>query len=251
MSPLLSIKNLQVNLDNSRVLFKDLNFEANKNEIISIIGQSGSGKSTLLEIIAGLRNSSSGDVRTNGSLSYLPQNVFLQPWRTTLQSALLPIELQNKLNENNISDAKKLLTTFDLEKELDTLSKNLSGGMRQRVAIVQSIMQNSDILLLDEPFNGIDFELQVDIISFLRKHFKLNNKLVLLITHSLEEAISISDRLLIFSTNKENHFLDIKIDFDENIRNLIDITSASKFNEIKNTIWDNISRQTKADNAKN
>lgn len=180
-----------------------------KGEFVSLIGASGSGKSTLMKIIAGLLTPEDGILRLDGStgsplgrVGYMPQNDLLLPWRTVMENVMLPVELSQKDRATEQEKARKWLKEFGLEQVMGEYPSRLSGGMKQRVAFLRTIMTGSDLLLLDEPFGALDAlrkqEMQIWLLSIWEKL----GKTILFITHDIEEAILLSDRVLVLRDGK-------------------------------------------------
>jgi putative hydroxymethylpyrimidine transport system ATP-binding protein len=177
-----------------------------KGEFVSLIGKSGTGKSTLLKLIAGLFPCEEGNISVNGktpipgSVGYMPQRDLLLPWRTVMENIMLPLEVQNnrKLTKE---DAKEWLKRLGLLRWADALPKQLSGGMRQRVAFVRTLFMGSEVLLLDEPFAALDALTKRDMHNWLLSIWKELDNTILFITHDLEEAILLSDKILLLHTD--------------------------------------------------
>ncbi|MEJ9211623.1 ABC transporter ATP-binding protein [Bacillus smithii] len=180
------------------------NFSAHieKGEFVSLIGKSGTGKSTLLKLIAGLFPCEEGIISVNGktpspgSVGYMPQRDLLLPWRTVMDNIMLPLEVQNKRNLTK-ADAEEWLKRIGLIRWKDALPKQLSGGMRQRVAFLRTLFMGSEVLLLDEPFAALDALTKREMHDWLLSIWKELDNTILFITHDLEEAILLSDKILL------------------------------------------------------
>lgn len=181
----------------------DLAFEISEGEFVSIIGSSGCGKSTLLELFAGITAPDSGSILLSGEditgrsglLGYMPQDDLLFPWLSTRQNALLPARIKH----HDLKDAKakvaELLPVFGLEKHADLLPYQLSGGLKQRVALLRTYMTGSRLLLLDEPFASLDALTRMQMQDWLQEiHIKLRLTIIL-VTHDIREALRLSDRI--------------------------------------------------------
>jgi ABC-type nitrate/sulfonate/bicarbonate transport system ATPase subunit len=179
-----------------------------KGEFVSIIGPSGCGKSTLLEMIAGLLKPTSGDICLNGrsitgkkgTVAYMPQKDVLFPWRTIIENVIVPLEIQGVKKAKAKEEALNLLPIFGLEKFADYYPDKLSGGMRQRANFLRTLLFRKDVMLLDEPFGKLDALTKMQMHKWLLKILEQLNQTVLLVTHDIEEAILLSDRIYVFSS---------------------------------------------------
>ena len=167
----------------------NINIDINEKEFISIVGPSGCGKSTLLSILAGLEKKSDGNISINSDvkLGYMLQNDSLFPWRTVYDNCLLGLEVKNKLNDDTIKNVLSLLKQYGLYEFKDKYPRYLSGGMKQRVALIRTITLNPDILLLDEPFSALDYQTRITLSEDLYNIIKKENKTAIMVTHDLAE----------------------------------------------------------------
>lgn len=179
----------------------DINLDITYKEILAIVGPSGCGKSTLLNILTKLEKPSEGLVRENKKLiiGYMMQNDALLPWLTVRNNALLGLKLKNILTKENINYVDELLKKYDLYDFKDSYPDNLSGGMRQRVALIRTLAIKPNILLLDEPFSKLDIDSRITISDDVFKIIKELNITTILISHDIAEAISLSDRVVVLS----------------------------------------------------
>lgn len=189
---ILEIKNLKkiYHDKNSETLaIDDICLKIKENDFISIVGPSGCGKSTLLSILANLENKSDGEIIKNNDLKigYMLQSDSLFPWRTVLDNCLLGLEINNELTENNKKRVLNLLKAYGLDEFKDKFPRNLSGGMRQRVALIRTLAINPDILLLDEPFSALDYQTRLSLADDVYKIIKKENKTAIMVTHDLAE----------------------------------------------------------------
>lgn len=204
----LIIDNIQQSFETKQVL-ADLSFTVEDGEFVSIIGPSGSGKSTLFSIIGGLLKPTSGEitldghsiVNERGHISYMPQQDTLLPWRTILQNVVLGQELQNKTDERL---AETLLVKAGLQDVVHAYPHQLSGGMKQRASFIRALLSPQKLLLLDEPFSALDEFTRVDMQKWLLSIWEEHRPSILLITHSIEEALLLSDKIVIFSSSPAN-----------------------------------------------
>lgn len=201
---ILTVKNLKkvYHTKNEEILaIKDATFSIKKGEFVSIIGPSGCGKSTVLSILANLIPKSSGEIifSKNIILGYMLQNDSLFSWRNILDNCLLGLEITNKLTPNNKSYVIDLLKKYGLEDFMYKYPNNLSGGMRQRVALIRTLAIKPDILLLDEPLSALDYQSRLAISDDIYKIIKSEGKTAIMVTHDIAEAISMSDRIIVMS----------------------------------------------------
>lgn len=186
---------------------QNINFELEEGEFISLVGPSGCGKTTMLSILSGLITPTEGKVRIDGqapnsrnsSIGYMLQQDYLFPWKTIEENILLGLKLQNQLTDNRISKALKLLKEIGLEGVEKQYPRQLSGGMRQRAALVRTLAINPKILLLDEPFSALDYQTKLKLEDLVFETLKAYRKTAVLVTHDIGEAISMSDRILLFA----------------------------------------------------
>lgn len=201
----LNVRNLEVTYsDASGVVhaLHDLSFSLAVNEFVTLIGPSGSGKSTLLRVLAGLVPPTKGDFQFNEDhdrVGLVFQNANLMPWRQVLENITLPLELVDIPQESIIKRARELITLVGLQGFEGTFPRDLSGGMAQRVALARSLMQDPDMLLLDEPFGSLDALTREYMGDELLHIWQARRKTVLMVTHSISEAIYLSDRVLVLS----------------------------------------------------
>lgn len=181
---------------------KNVNLDIKKGEIIGIIGNSGCGKSTLLSIIAKLDKETSGCIdceKKDYVVGYMMQNDALFPWLTILDNATLGLKIKNIKTKENIEYAKKLLETYGLKDFMHKYPNSLSGGMKQRVALIRTLAIKPDILLLDEPFSRLDLITRLSISDDVYNILKQEQKTTIIISHDIAECISLCDRVAIMS----------------------------------------------------
>jgi putative hydroxymethylpyrimidine transport system ATP-binding protein len=218
---MLHIHQLSYSFLGQKPLFQDISLEVRSGEFVSIIGPSGSGKSTLFKLISGLIEPNQGEIEINGNktssrlgkVGYMPQKDLLLPWRTVLDNVLLPIEVMNENKKQNISEARKWLSRFGLAEFEKAYPHELSGGMKQRIAFLRTILIGKDLLLLDEPFGALDSLTKRKMHIWLLSVWKELQKSVLFITHDLEEAILLSDRIYIIEGDSGMGIKEVKVNF--------------------------------------
>ena len=201
---ILKIENLKKNyhdLESEIPAIDNINIEVFENEWISIVGPSGCGKTSLLSILANLEKASSGKIifKDNIKIGYMLQKDALFPWLTVLDNCLIGLDINNTLTKENKDRVINLLKTYGLEEFINKYPNSLSGGMRQRVALIRTLATNPDILLLDEPFSALDYQSRLILADDIYEIIKKENKTVILVTHDIAEAISLSDRVIVLS----------------------------------------------------
>lgn len=187
---------------------KGVSLSVKRGEFVSIIGPSGSGKSTILEMIAGLLSPTEGEILLNGqsiigkkgNVAYMPQKDVLFPWRTVLENCIIPLEIQGVKRDIAKKEALKLLPIFGLGKFADHYPETLSGGMRQRANLLRTFLFRKELMILDEPFGKLDALTKMQLHEWLINILEQFQQTVLLVTHDIEEAIFLSDRIYVFSS---------------------------------------------------
>ena len=198
-------------------VLKDINLEVNKGEIVALIGPSGSGKSTLLNIISGLLEVSSGEVELYGEIGYMFQHDHLFKWRTVWKNILLGLEIKKDITEEREKYLKGLLEKYGLIDFIDSYPQQLSGGMRQRIALIRTLATKPSLLLLDEPFSALDSQTRIKVSDDIYKMIKDEGVSVVLVTHDIAEAISLADKVVILSHRPASLKKVIEInEFEEN-----------------------------------
>ena len=173
------------------IAIEEFSYSLNESEFIAIVGPSGCGKTTILSILAGLINKTDGEIKIkeNTKVGYMPQQDCLFEWRTILENCLLGLEISKNLNETTQKNVINLLENYGLKDFKNSYPNNLSGGMRQRVALIRTLATNPDILLLDEPFSALDYQTRLAVADDVYKIIKKENKSAIMVTHDLAEAI--------------------------------------------------------------
>lgn len=204
MNELLEIKELSKNyLTKKQVIcaLENIEFSVHEKEFITLVGPSGCGKSTILSIIGGLEDKSGGHVIFNNKITvgYMFQEDTLFPWLNVLDNCLLGLKVQKKINKDNVSYVKYLLNKYGLSEFEKSYPKELSGGMRQRVALIRTLAIKPDILLLDEPFSSLDYQTRINVSDDVYKIIKEEEKTAIMVTHDIGEAISMGDKVIVLS----------------------------------------------------
>lgn len=224
---------------------KNINFKVYKGEILSIIGPSGCGKSTLLSIIAGLEKKSSGNLYIDGEkllgispkIGYMLQKDSLLEWRSIYKNVLFGLEIRKQLTKENIAYVEELLKKYNLYEFKDKYPSQLSGGMRQRVALIRTLAIKPKILLLDEAFSALDYQTRIMVTQDIYRILKNENITTVMVTHDISEGISMSDRIVVLSgrpaTVKNIH----KIEFNIENRNPLNARETPEFSKYFDSIW--------------
>lgn len=202
MKKVLEVKNIckTYQAENGEIeALKNINFDINEGEYISIIGPSGCGKSTLLSIIAGLESKTAGEIDIKGKIGYMLQKDNLLEWRTIYKNVLLGLEIQKSLTPENKNYVEELLKKYGLYEFKDKYPKQLSGGMRQRVALIRTLAIRPKVLLLDEAFSALDYQTRLMVTEDIYKILKNENITALMVTHDISEGIFQSRQQVIFA----------------------------------------------------
>ena len=248
MSKILEVKNISKKYQGEEseiIALNDVNFEIEEGEFVSIIGPSGCGKSTLLSIIAGLEEKTNGEVyienekidNISAKVGYMLQRDCLMEWRNILNNTLFGVEIKKQKNRRSIEYVENLLKKYDLYDFKDKYPSELSGGMRQRVALIRTLTTNPKILLLDEAFSALDYQTRIMVTNDIYRILRKEKITVLMVTHDISEAISMSDRVIVLTkrpgTIKNIH----KINFEIENRTPLNCRESPKFSKYFNTLW--------------
>ena len=221
MKNILDIKNLSYSFGSNPIL-KDINIHVNENEMVAIVGSSGVGKSTLFNLIAGVLKKQVGEITINGSddyigkVAYMLQKDLLFEHKTIINNVILPLIIAKVDKKEALEEGNKILKQFNLDKYANKYPQQLSGGMRQRVALIRTYMFKRNIFLLDEAFSALDAITKKELHKWyldLKKEFNLTT---LLITHDIEEAVFLSDRIYILGNKPGEIIGEIEIEINPN-----------------------------------
>ena len=185
---------------NEILALEDVSFKVKNKEFVSIIGPSGCGKSTILGILSFLVPKSGGTVKfykDKPVIGYMLQTDALFPWKSVYENCLLGLKIRKEETKENVLRVEKLLKKYDLWEFKDNYPDSLSGGMRQRVALIRTLAINPDILFLDEPFSKLDYQTRLALSNDIYNIIKKEGKTAIMVTHDIAEAISMSDRIII------------------------------------------------------
>lgn len=226
----LELKDIYFSYEDSKSLIENISFSLEKNEFLSIVGSSGCGKSTIIKLIAGIEKAVKGTI-SGKKTGYMPQKDLLLPWRTVLENIILPYEINRKNKKEAVKKAVGYLKKVDLEDYKDKLPQELSGGMKQRVSFLRTLLTDGDILLLDEPFSALDAITKEYLQKWLLETLKKFDKSVIFITHDINEALFLSDRILVCKDKPLTTFDEFIVPKDKE-------KAEHKLKEIKNRILD-------------
>jgi NitT/TauT family transport system ATP-binding protein len=238
-------------LEGETEALRGISLSVKAGEFVSIIGQSGCGKSTLLSLISGIVEPTEGEVLVDGEavtgpsrkVGYMLQQDYLFEWRTILENAILGAEIQGmEINEAR-DRAARLLTRYGLGHFLDYLPRQLSGGMRQRVALARTLCTEPDIVLLDEPFSALDSQTRIALADEICDILRREGKTVVLVTHDIGEAVSMAERVVVLSRRpgqvKSEHAISFASDDGQRPAPFA-ARNAPEFNGYFNTLWKEI-----------
>lgn len=248
MQPILELRNVGYTYHTTAgetVALKDISFSVNPGEFISIVGPSGCGKSTLLNIIAGLLPLSQGELLINGSsdvnaqtfVGYMLQKDHLLEWRTIYRNITLGLEIQKKLTDSAKENIDAMLKTYGLFDFKEAYPRQLSGGMRQRAALIRTLALSPKLLLLDEPFSALDYQTRLNVADDIGNIIKQQTITTILVTHDLSEAISMADRVLVLSHRPGTLKADYTITLSVNPRTPKSARNAPEFGDYFNALW--------------
>ena len=248
MDQVLELKNIHYayhNPDGETPAINGISFILNKGEFVAIVGPSGCGKSTLLSIIAGLLIPEKGFIKINGkylhesttNVGYMLQHDELFEWRTIYNNVILGLEIQHMLTARTREKAHNLLDIYGLKQFENARPSELSGGMRQRAALIRTLVLDPDLLLLDEPFSALDYQTRLNVSDDIGKILRNSGKPAILVTHDISEAISMADRVLILSPRPATVQKIVDIHLNINNRTPLSSRNAPDFKKYFNLIW--------------
>ena len=248
MKQILEVKNISKKYQGKEgevLAINNVNFNIKEGEFVSIIGPSGCGKSTLLSIIAGLEDKTTGDIYIEGEkingisekIGYMLQRDCLLEWRNILNNTIFGLEIKNNIDKASKQYVIDLLKKYDLYDFINKYPSELSGGMRQRVALIRTLATRPKILLLDEAFSALEYQTRIMVTNDIYEILRKEKITTLMVTHDISEAISMSDRVLVLSkrpgTIKNIH----EINFDIDNRTPINCRERTEFTNYFNILW--------------
>ena len=248
MNPLLEVKDVSLSyhsLSGETAVLSHISFELMPEEFLAVVGPSGCGKSTLLNLICGLLPAEQGTILMNGEpicknstrIGYMLQKDHLLEWRSIYRNVLLGLEIRRELTKENLAHIDHMLKLYDLDKFRSNRPSQLSGGMRQRAALIRTLALRPDLLLLDEPFSALDYQTRLNVSDDIGKILKTQKKPAILVTHDISEAISMADRVLILSRRPASVVKIVPINLDLKDRTPLTSRNAPAFKSYFNLIW--------------
>jgi NitT/TauT family transport system ATP-binding protein len=229
----------------------DVSFDIQERDFVSVIGPSGCGKTTVFNIIAGLLEPDAGSLiyrgepvaSLRGRIGYMMQKDLLFPWRTVLDNVLLGLDVRRVPRKAAIETARDYLARFGLDGFETAYPSTLSGGMRQRVALIRTLIMDPDILLLDEPFSALDYQTRLYLEGVLLDAVATYNKTVILVTHDIDEAVALSKRVVVLSGRPTRVKAEHRIEIDR--RTPIDARSDPRFSDYFHVLCSELDIQTR------
>lgn len=246
MPPILSLENISYsyhNLKGETAALAGISFQVKEGEFLAIVGPSGCGKSTLLSIIAGLLKAEGGTLSFGRSttIGYMLQHDHLFEWRTIYQNVILGLELNKIATKENIDYVLQLLNDYGLYSFKDKKPSELSGGMRQRAALIRTMAIKPDVLLLDEPFSALDFQTRMTVSADIGSIIRNSGKTAILITHDLSEAVTLADRVLVLSGRPSKVKYELPVSYNIERGNAIAIRNTEEYQTYFNILWKELS----------
>lgn len=225
-----------------------VSFDVGKGEFVAVAGSSGCGKSTLLSIIAGLLTPEDGTITVNnpdGSLryprvGYMLQRDHLFEWRSIYKNVILGLEINHMLTEERVGYVNQLLKDYDLDQFRDKRPSELSGGMKQRAALIRTLALDPELLLLDEPFSALDYQTRLSVSADICRLIRRTGKTVIMITHDLSEAISLADRVIVLSRRPATVKCELPIHLTLGDDSPLAARNAPEFSQYFNQLWEEI-----------
>lgn len=248
MKPLLEVRDVSLSYhtpSGETAALSHISFDLMPGEFLAVVGPSGCGKSTLLNVICGLLAPEQGSVLMNGTsvsrgdprMGYMLQKDHLLEWRTIYKNVLLGLEVRRELTPEKLSYIEKMLHTYGLDKFRSARPSQLSGGMRQRAALIRTLALKPELLLLDEPFSALDYQTRLNVSDDIGKILKKENKPAILVTHDISEAISMADRVIILTKRPASVAKIVSIHLDIENRTPLSSRNAPGFKSYFNLIW--------------
>ena len=240
MKDILKVKNItkKYQAKNGEVeALKDISFSVKEGEFVSIIGPSGCGKSTILSIIAGLEDKNSGEIQIDGQIGYMLQKDSLLEWLTIYKNVMFGLEIRKMKTTENVKYVENLLKKYNLYEFKDKYPNQLSGGMRQRAALIRTLAIKPKILLLDEAFSALDYQTRIMVTKDIYDILKNEHITALIVTHDISEAISMSDRIVVLTGRPATVKEICKIDFEMENRTPLNCRESPKFSKYYDYLW--------------
>lgn len=248
MQPILELHNINFSyhtLEGETKALSDISFSLSPGEFTAVVGPSGCGKSTLLSLICGLLKPGSGKILLNGEpltenssdIGYMLQHDHLFEWRTVYRNVILGPEICRTLDSTTKQKAHKLLEQYGLEQFAGSRPSELSGGMRQRAALIRTLLPDPKLLLLDEPFSALDYQTRLTVSDDIGQIIRKSGKTALLVTHDLSEAVSLSDRIIVLTKRPASISCIVPVTFSLAEDTPLNRRNAPEFKTYFNKIW--------------
>ena len=220
-------------------VLQDIRFDAKPGEFVSVIGPSGCGKSTLFKLVAGLETADTGTTEINGKplkhsdhpVAYMPQKDLLLPWRSVVRNVTIPLEIGGMKKAEAVEKARKLFPVFGLEGFEDAYPFTLSGGMRQRAALMRTVIQERPLMLLDEPFGALDSLTRTEMQEFLLEIWDRFGHTIIFITHDIREAIYLSDTIYVMTARPARVRMKVSPDLPRPRK--VDVITTPEFTDLE------------------
>lgn len=248
MQPIVRVRHVSMTYntpESETTTLNDISFDVAPHEFVSIVGPSGCGKSTLLSLICGLIRPTHGEILLDGipvdgpsrRVGYMLQSDYLFGWRTVLSNALLGLEIRGERTPEREEEVRELLDLMGLSGFEHHYPHQLSGGMRQRAALVRTLALQPDVLLLDEPFSALDYQTRLRLEGEVAEILRSRGKAAILVTHDIAEAVAMSDRVIVLSQRPAEIRAVFDIKLTAPSRAPLDVRNAPEFNPLFQTIW--------------
>ena len=253
MKPLLEVRDVSLSyhsISGETNALSHISFDLLPGEFLAVVGPSGCGKSTLLNLICGLLAAEEGSILMEGKpipkgtsrIGYMLQKDHLLEWRSVYKNVLLGLEIRKEVTKEKLAYIDQMLETYGLDKFRDSRPSQLSGGMRQRAALIRTLALKPDLLLLDEPFSALDYQTRLNVSDDIGKILKQEHKPAILVTHDIAEAISMADRILILSCRPATVVKIIPVRLDIEDRTPLSSRNAPNFKSYFNLIWKELNK---------
>ena len=251
MKPLLEVSDVSLSyhsISGETKVLSHISFSLFPGEFLAVVGPSGCGKSTLLNLICGLLKPEQGQILLNGEpvfagdrrIGYMLQKDHLLEWRKIYKNVILGLEIRRELTAEKLAYVNQMLLTYGLDKFRNAYPSQLSGGMRQRAALIRTLALSPMLLLLDEPFSALDYQTRLKVSDDIGKILKKEKKTAILVTHDISEAISMADRILILSPRPATVQKELSINLSVPDRTPLSSRNAPDFKTYFNLIWEEL-----------
>ena len=248
MNPLLELQDVSLSYHTTAgetPALSHISFQVTQGEFLAIVGPSGCGKTTILNLICGLLSPGSGRILMNGrelsrgtdNIGYMLQKDHLLEWRNIYQNVTLGLEIQHQTTPEKLEKAERMLKTYGLDKFKYARPSQLSGGMRQRAALIRTLALEPHLLLLDEPFSALDYQTRLNVSDDIGKIIRREHKTAILVTHDISEAISMADRIIILTRRPARIQKILPIDLQLESHSSLEARNTPVFKTYFNLIW--------------